>query len=184
MDEYIDIVTETGEPTGKKALKSEIHQKGLYHNTVHVWYYTQAGDILLQQRSIKKSIYPLLWDVSVAGHIDAGESIVRAAKRETLEEIGYDVQENDLDKIGVFQCFQSYQNGIQDNEFHHTFISKIKVDLHLLTPQINEVEALKFVTFGEFIQLLQNSNSNSHFIASNTSYYIFVLDSIRNAVKN
>jgi len=184
MDEYIDIVTKTGEPTGNKALKSEIHQKGLYHHTVHVWYYTPSGNILLQQRSIKKTIYPLLWDVSVAGHIDAGESLVNAAKRETLEEIGYDVLEKDLIKIGVFECFQSYPNGIHDNEFHHTFISKITVDIHDLTPQLNEVEALKFVTMDAFKQLLQNSKSNSHFIASNASYYIFVLDSIRNAIKN
>jgi len=35
-DEYIDIVTEHGKVTGKKALKSEIHTKGFYHNTAHI----------------------------------------------------------------------------------------------------------------------------------------------------
>ncbi len=74
MDEYIDIVSENGEPTGKLALKSEAHKNGWWHNTIHLWLYTKNGEIILQQRSRKKVIYPLLWDVSAAGHIDAGES--------------------------------------------------------------------------------------------------------------
>ena len=58
MDEYIDIVTATGEPTGKTALKSEAHKNGWYHNTIHLWLYTKNGEILLQQRSHKKAIHP------------------------------------------------------------------------------------------------------------------------------
>ena len=46
MDEFIDIVTKTGKPTGKSELKSVIHQKGYYHNTAHVWFYTKMGEIL------------------------------------------------------------------------------------------------------------------------------------------
>ena len=59
MEEYIDIVTKTGEPTGQSALKSVIHTKGYYHNTVHIWLYTNTGQILLQQRAKTKLIYPL-----------------------------------------------------------------------------------------------------------------------------
>ena len=57
-DEYIDIVTKEGKPTGEKALKSVIHSKGLYHNTAHVWLYTKQGEILLAQRAASKSICP------------------------------------------------------------------------------------------------------------------------------
>ena len=52
-----------------------------------IYGFTQLnGEILLQQRSHKKIIHPLLWDVSTAGHIDAGESFLEAALRETKEE--------------------------------------------------------------------------------------------------
>ena len=54
MDEYIDIVDEHGNPTGKSELKSVIHKKGYYHHTAHIWFYTTNGDILLSQRSAKK----------------------------------------------------------------------------------------------------------------------------------
>lgn len=178
MEEYIDIVTKTGKPTGKTAPKTEIHNKGYYHNTAHIWFYTTNGEILLQQRAASKSIYPLLWDVSVAGHIDAGETIKSGAVREIEEEIGLSISENDLEKIGVFECFQSYPNGITDNEFHHTFIAKLTVDINQLIPQIEEVEALKLVSTELFLKLLKDSETNGHFVATNHLYYQTVLDKI------
>lgn len=178
MDEFIDIVNRDGEPTGRSALKSEIHAKGHYHNTVHIWFYTKHGEILLQQRAASKTIRPLLWDVSVAGHIDAGETLKRGAVREIHEEIGLAVNENDLHKIGVFECFQSYDNGIVDNEFHHTFITELKTDFTNLTPQDSEVEALKLVRLNDIESLLGNSDKNGHFVASNMAYYRTVMASI------
>ena len=88
MDELVDILTDTGELTGQKCLKSEAHQKGLYHQSVHVWFYTVEGKVLLQKRASVKKVFPNKWDVSVAGHIGAGEGIIETAMRETEEEIG------------------------------------------------------------------------------------------------
>ncbi|MBT8393566.1 MAG: NUDIX domain-containing protein [Bacteroidia bacterium] len=178
MDEYIDIVTETGKPTGKKALKSEAHKHGWWHNTIHLWLYTLNGEILLQQRSHKKSIFPLLWDVSAAGHIDAGESYISAAVRETEEELGLRLDAKDLIKIGVNKHLSTYENGsIKDNEFHQVYIAELTVELKDLIPQEDEVEELKLVSFREFKTLL-DTKDNNHFVESNRSYYLFVIDKI------
>ena len=179
MDELIDIVTEDGKPTGTIARKSEIHKKGWFHNTIHLWLFTIKGNILLQQRSHKKSIFPLLWDVSVAGHIDAGETFIEAALRETHEELGLILRPKDLKKIGVHKHMSSYNNGkIQDNEFHHVYIAQLKVDLNTLIPQPDEVEALKLVSLKEFESLLKHSTTNSHFVPTNKAYYKFVSNNI------
>ena len=55
-NELIDIVTNKGLPTGKSALKSEIHKKGHYHNTVHIWFYTSNGDDVSEEREWVNSI--------------------------------------------------------------------------------------------------------------------------------
>ncbi|MGB2685845.1 MAG: NUDIX domain-containing protein [Olleya sp.] len=178
MDETIDIVDKNGLPTGETALKSVIHTKGYLHNTAHIWFYTNDSKILLAQRAASKSIYPLLWDVSVAGHIDAGESIENGAIREIKEEIGLQIKPTDLEKIGVFECFQSYPNGIKDNEFHNTYIVQLEVPIASLTPQEEEVQALKLVTISTFKTLLENSKINGHFVASNYNYYKKVLNYI------
>ncbi|WP_236027260.1 NUDIX hydrolase [Gelidibacter pelagius] len=177
-EEYIDILNADGSPTGKSCLKSEIHRKGYYHNTAHVWFYNAEAEILLARRAASKTICPLLWDVSVAGHVDSGETITQAAVRETYEEIGIEVTETLLDKIGIYECFQSYPNGIKDNEFHHTYMAKIDNMLNEFSLDKNEVEQVKFVTIPEFRELLKNSDANGHFISSNTPYYLEVIDAI------
>ena len=49
MDEFIDILTPDGKPTGKIALKSEAHKNGWFHATVHIWLHTIDEKILLQK---------------------------------------------------------------------------------------------------------------------------------------
>lgn len=178
MDELIDIVTAEGVPTGKTALKSEIHTKGYYHNTVHIWFYTDAGAILLAQRAATKSICPLLWDVSVAGHVDAGESMEDAAKREVWEEIHLKIKKKHLNKIGVFECFQTYPNGIIDNEFHHAFIYNLNKAEGIMQAAPDEVADLKLVSANEFFEILETIGANNHLVASNKAYYDFVFQSI------
>ncbi len=84
MDERIDILTPEGKPTGKTALKSEAHKNGWFHATVHIWLFTSDEKILLQKRALTKKVFPGLWDISVAGHIGAGESILSSAKRDVF----------------------------------------------------------------------------------------------------
>lgn len=143
MDELIDILDSEGNFTGKSCLKSEAHKYGYFHATVHVWLYTKDEKILLQQRSPNKKIFPNLWDISVAGHIAAGEQILDAALREVYEEIGLQIKKEDLFKIGTRKHQVSHDNGIQDNEIHHVFIAELKTELDNLTVQEEEVAGLQ-----------------------------------------
>ena len=49
--------------------------------------YILNKEILLKQRSEKKEKNPGMWDISVAGHISAGQDSLSAAAREINEEV-------------------------------------------------------------------------------------------------
>ena len=182
MEEYLDILDKTGKPLGEAHPKSEVHQHGYYHNTVHVWFYTDKGDILLAQRSFKKAICPGLWDVSVAGHVDSGETLEAAASREVWEEIGLKINPKELKKIGVFECFQKYDFGISDFEFHHTYLHKLTIPLNELKPQPEEVEALKLVSLERFSYYIENIGEANHFVPSNKAYYLKVMKAVEKII--
>ena len=185
MDEYIDLVDREGKPLGRRALKSEAHLNGWYHNTIHVWLYDRFGSVLLAQRSASKLIFPGLWDVSAAGHVDSGEEIIHAAIREVDEELGLRLEQEILHFVGVFKHESEYDNGrIRDYEFHHAYIAPLKVELNELRLQPGEVDAVKLVQPEKFLKLLKGSPDNLHFVPTNASYYKLILNEISNAVKN
>ena len=143
MDELIDIVTPEGKSTGKTALKSEAHKNGWFHATAHIWFFTSDEKILLQKRALTKKVFPGIWDISVAGHIGAGEAILEGAKREVFEEIGLILDDKDFIKIGTRIHQVTHENGIQDNEHHHVFIAELKTPISELTMQPEEVAGLE-----------------------------------------
>ncbi|KQC28839.1 NUDIX hydrolase [Flagellimonas eckloniae] len=170
MDELVDILDENGNFTGQTCLKSEAHQTGLFHPTVHVWFYTTDGKMLFQKRGKDKKTFPLLWDVSVAGHIGASEPIVEAAIREVEEEIGLKVSASDLDKIGIFKSMQKHSESLIDNEFHHTFLCRLSAPLQDLVKQESEVDDLNLFTIEDFKSKL-NQNEFDRFVPHKSSYY-------------
>lgn len=175
MDEPIRILDHKGNPTGKIALKSEAHRKGWFHPTVHIWFYTPKGELLLQQRSASKTVYPLLWDVSVAGHIGAKEDIHTAAIREIEEEIGLSTIPENLEKIGIFKSIQRPTETIVDREFHHTYLCPLKVKLNQLQRQESEVASLKLISLSQF----ESSFQSPIFVPHNNIYYETIIDHVK-----
>ena len=176
-EEFLEVYSPEGTKTGQKKSKSEIHRKGLFHSTVHVWIFTEEGNILIQKRSKKKELNPGVWDVSVAGHVKFNENIKKAAKRETLEETGININTKDLLKIGVYRSINIHPTAI-DKEFFHTYILKIDKNSINLDFKNNEVDDLKFISIEEMESLIKEEN-NKIFIGKNRKYYSDVLKSIK-----
>lgn len=179
MDERIDILDADGNFTGKTAMKSEAHTMGWFHPTVHIWCYTSGGKILLQQRGKEKDTHPLLWDVSVAGHVGTGETIERSALREVKEEIGLKISVEQLEKIGVFKSVQRPHENVTDCEFHHTFLCELLVPLAHLSKQESEVEALALLPLSQFAEETWGMANLKKYVPHATDYYATVIKAIK-----
>ena len=180
MDELIDILTPEGKSTGKTALKSEAHKNGWFHATAHIWFFTSDKKILLQKRALTKKVFPGIWDISVAGHIGAGEEVLEGAKREVFEEIGLILEDKDFIKIGTRIHQVNHENGIQDNEHHHVFIAELKTPISKLTMQPEEVAGLEL---WDLKVLKETKNLENVLLPRFHEYYVTVYNKIISYLK-
>jgi|SRR5690606_37915793 len=180
MEEFVDILDEQGRPTGESCSKTLAHRKGLLHPTVHIWLYNNKGEVLIQQRGRNKGSFPLKWDVSVAGHINSGETVLAAAVREVGEEIGLQLADSDLIPIGVSKAVHRHSDTWIDAEFHHIFLCELPVPLGLLRRQESEVEALKLIPLPRLAEESWGLAKAALFVPHGPSYYKNVITQIKN----
>lgn len=87
-EEMFPIVDEQGNIVSA-ATRGECHNGSkLLHPVIHLHVFNSQGELYLQKRPEWKDIQPGKWDTAVGGHIDLGESVEIALKREAYEELG------------------------------------------------------------------------------------------------
>ncbi len=155
-DELIDICDENNKITKMQKMKSEAHKNGFWHRAAHIWIYNAKGEILLQLRTKNKSLYPDLWDLSVAGHVGASEKPVVSAVREIKEEIGLTIDEEELQFCNVKKV--SIEIGeIKNNEFYYVYLFKFDGDIKKLKLQESEVQEVRFMPISKILRELQKN---------------------------
>lgn len=181
-EKLIDVLSEDGVLTGKKASKKEIHEKGWWHQTAHVWIYNSRGEILLQKRSMAKDSYPGLWDISVGGHVDAGETPLQAALRETSEEVGIVAKEKDLEKIGVRKSAKGLsEKNYKNNEFQNVYLCKFDGQTSDLEIRQEEVDEVKFISLDDLENETRNPETYKKYV-NHGEYYFDVIREVNKLI--
>ena len=117
--ELLDIYDEKGNFIGTEDRKI-VHQKALWHKTVHCWLYDKDGSIFFQIRKKEKTFY-----TTASGHVSAGESLKEAFGREIYEEIGIklDYEKAELIEVVNFKMDRENKDGtmFKDRAFANVF---------------------------------------------------------------
>ena len=154
--ELFDEIREDGSRTGVVKERGVVHEDGSLHPTVHTWIVRsndKSGyDLLLQKRSECKDSNPGCWDISSAGHVEAGHGYLESAIRELKEELGIDALPEQLREVGTRRCgFESefYGRPFRDNELSMIYIYEEPVNTAELTLQESEVSETAWMDYKE-----------------------------------
>jgi isopentenyldiphosphate isomerase len=110
------LVDREGRPIGQ-APRSQCHGNPLLlHLVVHLHVFDAAGRLYLQKRGKTKDTNAGLWDTSVGGHVQAGESLRAALLRESQEELG----------IEAFAAARLY-SFVNENSFEAEYVESFRL---------------------------------------------------------
>ncbi|GLC28868.1 NUDIX hydrolase [Clostridium omnivorum] len=156
MEEYLDTFNEDEECIGK-APRSEVHRMGYWHRTFQCWFtFEENGKqyLLFQKRCENKDTYPLLFDITSAGHLSTGEDLQQGV-REIKEELGVDIEFNELLPIGIVKQ-KKIEINLKDYEFAHVFLFRSKNKITDYKLQKEELTALVKLELKSAIELFNN----------------------------
>lgn len=158
----IDVLDENGIKTGEILPRSEVHKRGLWHRIIVVAIINEKNEILVQQRSHNKGKNPDMWDISVTGHLSAGQDSLTAATREISEEVsvslGYSVEVRDFRFMFSYRKEQEVNKDYIDRQYYDFFILRqAGLNEDNIKFQTSEVQAIKFVTVNELNQMREQN---------------------------
>lgn len=168
--ELFDERRPDGSKTGVVKERGVVHAEGALHATSHIWIVRENDksgyDVLLQKRSETKDSNPGCYDISSAGHVEAGDDYMESAIRELREELGISALPEQLKEIGMRRCgFEGefYGRPFKDNELSMLYLYREPVDIGQLSLQKSEVSEVIWMDYAECYEKIVN-NTFAHCI--------------------
>ncbi len=151
--EQLDIVNPATGDLVSTTDRATVHETGAWHQVFHCLVVSQARrSVVLQRRSPAKRAFPGKLDLSVTGHLSAGEAPLDGI-REAEEELGVPLDPKRLVPLGTRLLAD---DGGEDfnRERVHAYMYPDNRQLDGYAPPIAEVDGLVEVEAGNLIRLL------------------------------
>ena len=144
--EIWDVYNKDRIKTDKTMERGSTFADGAYHMVVHVCIFNTQGEMLIQQRQPFKEGWPNMWDVTVGGSATAGDSSQSAAERELFEEIGYQLNLNNIRP----HLTVNFEVGFDDY-----YLVEVDIEIEKLKLQYEEVQRVKWASKDEILLMLE-----------------------------
>lgn len=106
VDELLDLVNEQDDVIGQ-VRRSEAWARRLSVRGVNAFVRNSRGQLWLPRRTADKRNYPSCLDMSVGGHVESGEDYLTCFRRETQEELRWDIDTLNWREIAAFSPFET-----------------------------------------------------------------------------
>jgi len=151
-EEYLDIVDENNNLINLKKLRSEVHKKGLWHRTVHIYIFNEQKQFLVHLRSKDKDNNPNQWDTRFGGHVKVGENLKKTAIEELQEEISLKISGDELLEGQVFKRDED-----SNKEFCNAYYYEYNDSLSNLNFNDGEVQKIRWMNINDIIQSISDN---------------------------
>ena len=156
MEEKLDVLNERGEFTGNVATREECHKFGLWHRAVYGFVIDNNLNVLLQKRSPNKKLWPNKWDVTIGGHVNEGEFGRQALIRECKEELGIEINDDDIKYIVSTTSVYNKNNYI-NNHYDECYLITKNINIEDLKLQQEEVSDAKYFSKEDLLNRINNN---------------------------
>lgn len=161
MSEYLDVYNENMEHIGTETYP-DTHRKALWHQTINCWIIHRKMPIensamIFQLRGANVNACPNLLDMTIGGHIAAGENEIDTVVREGEEEIGLKIDKSNLVYLGYYKDSLEIDNPkikpFVEKTAHHVFFLEDNKTLSEYKMQEAEVDGVFEVTVENGLKL-------------------------------
>lgn len=167
--EIRDLYDENRNLTGETIYKGEFIPLGRYIIVVLSIIQNSKGEFLIQKRSIQKNGKY----ASTGGHVKSGETSIQGIISEIKEEIGLDVEENELELIYT-------DREVHEQVFFDVYYLKKDFDICDLVFQEEEVESAQWASLDKIKELL----SDGLFVKNHAEEFFRMIDIFKKQGRN
>ena len=155
--ELVDLLNNRKELTGETCERNAVPE-GKYRLSIHIWIVNDKNEILIQQRSASRKMFPNMW-TNTGGACIAGETSIETVFRELKEELNVIPNIDDLELIASYKRKKDYVD---------VWLLRQNINIKDLKFNDNEVQAAKWVSIEEWKKLLIEEQA----VKSSTDYFL------------
>ncbi len=156
--ELLDVYDSNGNVTGRKIIrgdKTAVLDENEHIAVAVIFIENDNGEFLIQKTSKEKGGE----FSSTGGHVDSGETPLMSIKREVKEELGVNVDYEEIEEYG-FMLF--------DMPLRYLFYLKKNIPINKITIQKEEVDYVEYMSISKINELIENNQMlKSHGIMFN-----------------